>query len=288
METGGGAVNCELGPGSLNLRVSSLKERFQFTELGSLNMLLSLGGTLDPLGDMTAQASPASPLLEDEDSKPMPPITAFYLVLCFFVLLAIARRVEVNGVGSLVWIMTWMAVTAIRLPFEKDQQANVIAEKVHTSTEKALLCGVLFGMYFIPTIFLLTGFPSAADHDDPGTWSTAVASVVTALALYLFWRSHVDLGRNWSPTTELRENHTLVTTGVYHQVRHPMYTALWMLTMVQALLVNNWIAGFTPVLSFAVLYFVRVGYEEEMMIQHFGDEYREYCSKTGRLVPPLC
>ncbi|CAE7040791.1 unnamed protein product [Symbiodinium sp. CCMP2456] len=239
---------------------------------------------------MAAPPSPASALLENEESKPIPPITAVYsyLVLFFVVMLAIAWRAEVNGAGSLVWIMTWMAVTVIRRPFEKDQQANTITEKVQMSTEKALLCGVLFGMYFIPVIFLLTGFPRAADHDDPGPWSIAVASLVTVPALYLFWRSHVDLGRNWSPTTELRENHTLVTTGVYRQVRHPMYTALWMLTMVQPLLVHNWIAGFAPVVSFAILYFVRVGYEEEMMIQQFGDEYRDYCSKTGRLVPPLC
>ncbi|CAE7866611.1 dthadh [Symbiodinium microadriaticum] len=168
---------------------------------------------------MAAQESPASALLENEDSKPIPPITAVYsyLMLFVFVMLAIAWRAEVNGAGSLVWIMTWMAVTAIRRPFEKDQQANTIAEKVHMSTEKALLCCVLLGMYFIPVIFLLTGFPGAADHDDPGPWSIAVASAVTLPALYLFWRSHVDLGRNWSPTTELREHHTLVTTGVYRQ-----------------------------------------------------------------------
>jgi protein-S-isoprenylcysteine O-methyltransferase Ste14 len=40
------------------------------------------------------------------------------------------------------------------------------------------------------------------------------------LAVWLFWRSHADLGRNWSPSLELREGHELVTEGVYRYVRH--------------------------------------------------------------------
>ena len=111
----------------------------------------------------------------------------------------------------------------------------------------------------------------------------------TAMApgLGLFWRSHVDLGNNWSLTTELRQDHSLITSGVYAHVRHPMYTSLWIMTAMQPLFLQNWIIGFLPVLSFAILYFVRVGYEEEMMAAQFGDEYREYCSRTGRLWPPL-
>ena len=194
-------------------------------------------------------------------------------------------RVKVNGAGSVVWLMTVMALNIIRRPFEKEQQSNTIVSKFHVSKEKALLFCVSAGMFLFPAALLITGFPRFADFGDLGLLPVVFGSVVTVAALYLFWRSHADLGRNWSPTTELREDHTLTTSGVYSKVRHPMYTSLWIINAVQPLLVHNWIAGFAPVCSFTVLYFIRIEYEEEMMIQQFGDEYLEYCRRTKRLVP---
>jgi len=49
-------------------------------------------------------------------------------------------------------------------------------------------------------------------------------------------RTHKDLGRNWSVTLEVREQHALVTNGVYSRVRHPMYSAFWLWALAQALL----------------------------------------------------
>ena len=231
----------------------------------------------------------AAQLLEDQDQNPARfswsgwNVPSVLLFVC--VLVGVGLRVPVNGLGSLAWITTLMAINIIRRPFEEEQQRNTIAEKFEVTTEKVLLFGVFLGMYLIPAIFLLTGFPRVADYDGLGAWSTIVSIAVTLPALYLFWRSHVDLGRNWSVTTELRENHTLTTTGVYSKVRHPMYTSLFLISLVQPLLIHNWIAGFTPLCSFTILYVIRVGYEEDMMVKHFGDEYRQYCSKTGRLLP---
>ncbi|MEM9421501.1 MAG: isoprenylcysteine carboxylmethyltransferase family protein, partial [Pseudomonadota bacterium] len=89
----------------------------------------------------------------------------------------------------------------------------------------------------------------------------------------------------WSVTTELREGQTLITAGVYKRVRHPMYSAIWILFLVQPLFLHNWLAGFSGPISFAIMYFIRVPYEEKMMRDKFGDEYDEYCRKTGRIWP---
>ncbi|CAE7364770.1 unnamed protein product [Symbiodinium natans] len=139
-------------------------------------------------------------------------------------------------------------------------------------------------MFLVPAAFLIT-VPRVVDSGNLGLLPVLFGGVVTVAALYLFWRSHADLGRNWSPTTELREDHTLTTSGVYSKVRHPMYTSLWIINAVQPLLVHNWIAGFAPVCSFAILNFIRIEYEEEMMMQKFGDEYLEYSCRTKRIVP---
>jgi len=36
------------------------------------------------------------------------------------------------------------------------------------------------------------------------------------------------------------------------------------------------------------LYVYRARIEEETMIEQFGDEYREYMARTGRIFPRLC
>ena len=104
-------------------------------------------------------------------------------------------------------------------------------------------------------------------------------------SLWLFWRSHTDLGRNWSVSLEIREGHGLVTGGVYRRVRHPMYTSSWMGALAQAMMLENWLAGLAVLPAFAAMYFIRLPREEAMMRERFGAEYDDYMKRTGRLVP---
>jgi protein-S-isoprenylcysteine O-methyltransferase Ste14 len=71
----------------------------------------------------------------------------------------------------------------------------------------------------------------------------AVGILVLVVGLWIFHRSHADLGTNWSITLAVREQHRLVTEGVYRRVRHPMYLALFLYSLGQALALPNWIAG---------------------------------------------
>jgi protein-S-isoprenylcysteine O-methyltransferase Ste14 len=105
------------------------------------------------------------------------------------------------------------------------------------------------------------------------------------IGLWLFYRSHADLGTNWSITLEVRERHRLITQGVYRGVRHPMYSALALYAIGQALVIPNWIAGLSNLIAFAVLFALRIGAEERMMAEQFGAEYAAYAARTKRLIP---
>ncbi len=66
-----------------------------------------------------------------------------------------------------------------------------------------------------------------------------------------------------------------------------MYAAFLMWGFAQPLLLHNWIAGWSHLVSFTPLYLLRVPQEERMMLDHFGEEYKSYMNKTGRVIPRL-
>jgi protein-S-isoprenylcysteine O-methyltransferase Ste14 len=105
------------------------------------------------------------------------------------------------------------------------------------------------------------------------------------IGLWLFYRSHADLGTNWSITLEVRERHQLITHGVYRSVRHPMYTAIGVYAVGHLLVIPNWVAGPSNVIAFAILLSLRLHAEEQMMVDEFGDEYAAYRARTKRFVP---
>jgi protein-S-isoprenylcysteine O-methyltransferase Ste14 len=116
---------------------------------------------------------------------------------------------------------------------------------------------------------------------------TALGGVAMAAGLWLFWRSHVDLGDSWSVTLELNADHRLVTRGVYRFVRHPMYASFFVSGFGQALLLANWVGGSSALVAVALLVVVRLPNEERMMIAQFGDEYRNYMRRAGGILPRL-
>ncbi|MEM7125973.1 MAG: protein-S-isoprenylcysteine O-methyltransferase [Chloroflexota bacterium] len=186
--------------------------------------------------------------------------------------------------GKILYVLTMVITTVIRSPYEKRNKENKIASDHKDQQEQILLMLVLLGMMLIPLIFIFTPLLSFADYALP-VWALIVGVLVMATGLWLFWRSHADLGQNWSVSLEIRDEHTLVTNGVYQRVRHPMYSAIWLLALGQPLLLHNWIAGFGSIFAFGIMYLLRVPIEERMMLEQFGEQYQQYMAKTGRILP---
>ena len=149
--------------------------------------------------------------------------------------------------------------------------------------EKTLLA---MGFLVIPLLilYLFTPWLAFADYRLP-VFAPWCGTALMLAALWLVYRAHADLGQNWSVTLELRQGHQLVTQGVYRSIRHPMYASFWLLSLAQGLLLENWLAGWYSFVGFAFMYFLRVPREEQMMCESFGQEYRDYMRRTGRVIP---
>jgi protein-S-isoprenylcysteine O-methyltransferase Ste14 len=136
----------------------------------------------------------------------------------------------------------------------------------------------------LPFFYFFSSRLEFADYSLP-IWLGFLGAVSFVAAVGLIWRSHADLGGNWSPTLQIHEEHGLVTAGVYRLIRHPMYAAHILWAIAQPLIVQNWIAGWGGLIAMLPVYWLRVGNEEQMMLDRFGNEYREYMNQTGRIIP---
>jgi protein-S-isoprenylcysteine O-methyltransferase Ste14 len=186
--------------------------------------------------------------------------------------------------AKLIWALGAVGWFVIRYRHQRRSRKTPKVRRADRLREAMLLSISIGGMLVLPLTYVLTGQPRFANY----TFMPALAwlgAAVFALALWLFHRTHQDLGRNWSVTLELREQHKLITTGIYSRLRHPMYTAFWLWALAQALLLPNWIAGPAGLVGFGTLFFFRIGREERMMTEMFGDEYRRYVERTDRIIP---
>jgi protein-S-isoprenylcysteine O-methyltransferase Ste14 len=186
--------------------------------------------------------------------------------------------------GEVSWLLGIIAWYVIRYPFERRAKRVRVVGDYRSVSEKVALAAALFGMAILPAFYVFTGIPQAADYP-PRAWAIVIGILLFVFGLWVFRRSHKDLGRNWSVTLEIRDRHKLVSAGLYRFIRHPMYASFLLIALAQAFLLPNWVAGMSGLIGFAVLFFMRVHVEERMMLDNFGDEYRAYSSRTKRIIP---
>jgi len=186
--------------------------------------------------------------------------------------------------ANLVFVCGFVCYVIIRHVFEKRAKVKKSISSRSGLLEKLLIATLSLGIFFLPVLYLFTGILAFADYR-ANNYVQWCGGVVMLLSLWLFWRSHVDLGPNFSMTLEIKEDHELVTNGVYRYVRHPMYASIWLWAAAQAMLLQNWVAGLAALITFAPMYFARIPREEAMMADTFQEEYNEYKSHTGRVFP---
>ncbi|MDG5816901.1 protein-S-isoprenylcysteine O-methyltransferase [Chitinispirillales bacterium ANBcel5] len=162
---------------------------------------------------------------------------------------------------------------------------NFKAETNRASAADTFFLSLLFvAMGVVPFAYFLFPLFDPLNYTLP-LWAGIPGTLILISSLLLLWRSHKDLSSNWTISVSLRSEHTLITKGVYSKIRHPIYASHWLWAIAQPLLLHNWIAGFAMIVVMFPFYFYRVPREEQMMIERFGDRYREYIKRTGGVWP---
>jgi protein-S-isoprenylcysteine O-methyltransferase Ste14 len=118
----------------------------------------------------------------------------------------------------------------------------------------------------------------------PLTYWIGVGLLAGGLAFAVWAR--VTLGRNWSGTVTVKQDHELIRRGPYRWVRHPIYTGLLFGFLGTAVALAQWRGLLAVVIVFVALW-RKLRLEERWMSELFGDQYERYRREVAALLPFL-
>jgi protein-S-isoprenylcysteine O-methyltransferase Ste14 len=96
--------------------------------------------------------------------------------------------------------------------------------------------------------------------------------------------SQITLGRNYSSTLVIREDHQLITHGIYNFVRHPLYLGVILISLGFPIFSSS-LFGLLVMLAMIPVFLIRIKLEERLLVEEFGNVYREYMQRTCKLFP---
>ena len=118
-------------------------------------------------------------------------------------------------------------------------------------------------------------------------WLLGISLLLLAVGLAIRWMAILTLGRFFSTSVAIQQDHRLVRTGLFRLVRHPSYSGLLLLFLGMALSFGNWLSFAVIVIPFLAALLYRIRVEESSLLEALGQDYVEYCRSTKRLLPGI-
>lgn len=167
----------------------------------------------------------------------------------------------------------------------KPEDVTVKKREEGTASKIAGLLGML-GFIFAIAYVINPSWLAFANLSLP-TWLRWIGIVIAIVGFALLQWAQVTLENSWSDTPRMMKEQTLITSGPYHYSRHPIYTAFILILGSPFLISANWLIGLCWLGMTTLEVISRINFEEALMVEFFGDQYREYMKKTGRLLPKI-
>lgn len=111
-----------------------------------------------------------------------------------------------------------------------------------------------------------------------------IGLIISSLGLIIACWSRYILGKNWSLSVQKKEEHQLITTGLYQYIRHPIYTGILLIFIGNTIIVGDY-RGIIGVLIVFISFWFKLKKEEKWLEDVFGKKYLEYKSNTKALIP---
>jgi protein-S-isoprenylcysteine O-methyltransferase Ste14 len=139
----------------------------------------------------------------------------------------------------------------------------------------------------IEPVGMLIGF-TGIGRIQTGSNFIAISGLALLLTGVAFrWVAIYTLGKYFTGTVLIKEDHRLVRTGLYKHLRHPAYTGALVAHLGLGLSFSNWFSLSLSFIPYVVAAMYRMSVEEQALRQAFGEEYITYSRNTKRLIPKV-
>lgn len=118
-------------------------------------------------------------------------------------------------------------------------------------------------------------------------WLRGIGVGIALLGFALLQWAQNTLATSWSDMPRMMKEQTLITSGPYRTIRHPIYTAFILILGSTLFISSNWLIGLCWAGMVTLEVFSRIRFEESLLLEFFGEQYREYMKKTGQLLPRI-
>jgi protein-S-isoprenylcysteine O-methyltransferase len=116
-------------------------------------------------------------------------------------------------------------------------------------------------------------------------WIVVVADLLILAGFALRLWAILHLGKFFTVDVGVQKEHRVVQDGPYRFVRHPSYSAAMIAMTGIACLTLNWLGFIVIIGGCLAAYMIRISVEENVLMNHLGDDYRQYAARTKRLIP---
>ena len=192
---------------------------------------------------------------------------------------------EVDAFMRAAFVIQFLGVPMVRTVFAGLQIGEEKGRKWRDSRTYQIggivpVIGLLYAIFLylfssgLPWMYL--GLP------DVVRWVAFAASL--AVSGFLIW-VFKTIGTAGAKALITFDDMKLATDGPYSRIRHPMYAGFFLLGITWLLFTDNWAVGGTWLGFMVFVAIFRLPNEERVLIEHFGDEYRQYVARTGRFLP---
>ncbi|MFN2299869.1 MAG: isoprenylcysteine carboxylmethyltransferase family protein [Anaerolineales bacterium] len=196
---------------------------------------------------------------------------------------------QIETVFRIIIFLAFLAMAAIRIYF----QSKIRRDTARFQARENAVSLIFGGIAAIVTIVFGAEYLLA-----PGTFAFAYALpfalvvrwigvAMLALGITVLGTAHYHLSLSFSSFVGVKEGHQLVESGPYRRIRHPIYLAYLLNYLGGGLVAGNWVMAFIPVICFGIMAFQRMPKEEQLLTELFGQKYRAYMQRTGRLLPRI-
>ena len=118
-------------------------------------------------------------------------------------------------------------------------------------------------------------------------WIIILGFLLFLINVIIRYQAIIHLGSYYNPRVALYEKHVLIQEGPFRKIRHPFYLSALLSVLSLSCIFNSGAALLLTLLAVIPAIVYRINIEEDFLLEHFGEEYKEYIQQSSKIIPGL-